>query len=141
MAGPLSVDLRTRIIAAWQSSKFSSWEEIAETFGVGRATVNRLIRRFRETGSVEPSTHGGGVEPLITEEKLLEVFELVQEQPDRTIEELAELYAKQHGVTVSRSTMGRALGRLGLSRKKRPSPRPNATARASSKRAGRSPKS
>jgi hypothetical protein len=43
-------------------------------------------------------------------------------------------------VTVSRSTMGRALGRLGLSRKKRPSPRPNATARASSKRAGRSPK-
>jgi len=40
MVVPLSVDLRTRIIAAWQSSKFSGWEEIAETFGVGRATVN-----------------------------------------------------------------------------------------------------
>jgi transposase len=114
-----SVDLRSRIIAAWQSTTYSSWEEIAETYGVGRATVNRLIRRFRATGSVAPAPHAGGLEPLIPEEKLLEVFELVQEQPDRTVEELAALYSEQSGVTVSRATMGRALERLGLSRKKK----------------------
>lgn len=116
MADPLSVDLRSRIIAAWQSATYSSWKEIAETYGVGRATVIRLIRRFRATGSVAPAAHAGGLEPLIPEERLLE-FELVQEQPDRTIEELAVLYSEQSGVTVSRATMGRALERLGLSRK------------------------
>src|SRR5947208_3321840 len=60
MAGPLSNDLRERIIAAWQSRQYGSWEQIADTFRVGRATVDRLIRRFRMTGSVDPAPHGGG---------------------------------------------------------------------------------
>jgi len=135
---PLSADLRSRIIAAWQSGEHSSWDQIAATFRVGRATVNRLIRRFRETGSVEPAPHAGGVEPLVSEEGLLEVWELVQERPDRTVDEFADEYAKQTGVRVSRATMGRALERLGLSRKKRRSRPASASGRPSSKHAPRS---
>jgi transposase len=59
------LDLRSRVIAASQSGDHGSWEELAATFRIGRATVNRLIRRFRETGSVEPAPHGGGLEPLM----------------------------------------------------------------------------
>jgi transposase len=135
---PLSSDLRSRVIAAWQSGEHSSWDELAATFRIGRATVNRLIRRFRETGSVEPAPHAGGMEPLIPEESLLLVWELVQARPDGTVEEFADEYAKLTGVRVSRATMGRALERLSLSRKKRPSRLQSATGRASSKRAPRS---
>lgn len=138
MPAPLSTDLRLRVIAAWQSGEHGSWEELAATFRIGRATVNRLIRRFRETGSVEPAPHAGGPGPLIPEESLLAVWELVQDRPDATVEEFADEYAKLTGVRVSRATMGRALERLSLSRKKRPSPRPSVTDRASSRRAPRS---
>lgn len=141
MAQPLSRDLRERVIEAWQSETFESWQQIADTFGVGRATVNRWIRLFRETGGVAAATHGGGVDHLIPEDKLLQVWELVDEQPDRTVEELATLYFEGHGVQVSRATMGRALARLGLSRKKRPSCRANAIARASLRRAPASSRS
>ena len=118
MPQPLSKDLRERVIAAWQSRTYSSWNEIADTFGVGRATVNRWIRRFRVTGGVDAAPHGGGIEHLIPEDRLLAVWELVEEQPDRTVEELAGVYHETYGVSVSRATMGRALARLGVSRKK-----------------------
>jgi len=54
---PLSLDLRRRIIRAWQEDN-PSVEELAERFAVGTATIKRLTRRFRETGSVEPRSHG-----------------------------------------------------------------------------------
>lgn len=138
MPAPISLDLRERIIAAWQSDEYSSWEQIAATFQVGRATVNRLIRLYRQTDSVEPAPHGGGLDHLIPDEDLLRVWELVEEQPDRTIEEFADEYARRTGVRVSRATMGRALERLELSRKKRHSRRASGTVRASSSRARRS---
>jgi transposase len=52
------LDLRTRIIEAWQAEKLLV-PELASRFKVGTATVKRFIRRFRETGSVEPLPHGG----------------------------------------------------------------------------------
>ena len=141
MPQPLSKDLRDRVIAAWESRTYGSWHEIAETFGIGRATVNRWIRLFRTTDALDPVGHGGGTDHLIPEDKLLEVWELVQELPDRTVDELADAYRATSGVSVSRATMGRALSRLGLSRKKRPSCRANVTARASSRPAPASSRS
>jgi hypothetical protein len=46
LPAPLSLDLRSRVIAAWPSGEHGSWEELAATFRIDRATVNRLIRRF-----------------------------------------------------------------------------------------------
>jgi transposase len=106
------LDLRLRVIATWQSGDHGSWEELAATFRIGCATVNRLIRRLRETGSVEPAPHGGGLEPLIPEESLMAVWELVQARPDGAVDEFADEYAKLAGVRVSRATMGGALARL-----------------------------
>jgi transposase len=50
---PLSLDLRRRIIRAWQEEK-PSVGELADRFVVETATIKRLTRRFRETGSVDP---------------------------------------------------------------------------------------
>lgn len=126
---PLSLDLRRRIIRAWQKEK-PSVEELAQRFSVGTATVKRLTRRFRETGSVEPLPHGGGQRPRIPAEKLLRVQRLVEANPDWSIEELAAAYNKQEGTSLSRSTMDRAVRRLGFTRKKSPSLPRNATPHA-----------
>jgi transposase len=142
---PLSLDLRHRIVGAWQKEK-AGVPELAERFQVGTATVKRLIRRFRDTGSVEPLPHGGGQRPKIPAGKLERVRKLVEAYPDWSVDELAETYNRQEGTDLSRSTMVRALSRLGFTRKKRPwSPR-NATpnvlrpgARASSRRSEPSP--
>jgi transposase len=49
---------------------------------------------------------------------LQKVQQLVDEQPDATTEELADELARKHAIAVSRPTMGRALQRLNLTRKK-----------------------
>lgn len=117
MPEPLSMDLRKRIVAAHARGDQSS-DELAELFQVGRATVNRLVKRFREKGSVAPNPHAGGREKRLTggdEEKLLE---LVTERADATIPELVSGLADRTGKRVSTSTMSRALARLGFTRKK-----------------------
>jgi transposase len=120
---PLSLDLRRRIIQAWKTEKLRV-PELAKRFSVGTATVKRLIRRFRETDSVEPLPHGGGQRPRIPAEKLPLVQRLLEANPDWSVEELTAAYNRQVGTDLSRSTMVRAVARLGFTRKKSPwSPR------------------
>src|SRR5574342_447898 len=142
---PLSIDLRRRIVQAWPAEK-RSVPELASRFTVGTATVKRLIGRFKDTGSVEPRPHGGGQKPKIPPGKLARVERLLRANPDWTIEELARAYSQEPGAKVSRSTMDRAVRRLGFTRKKSPwSPRsatPTASApgaTASSKQSAPSP--
>src|SRR5438046_10499987 len=52
MAAPYSMDLRKRVMKAWDAS--GDADEVAATFGVSRAWVHRLAQRQRETGSLEP---------------------------------------------------------------------------------------
>ena len=116
---PLSIDLRSRIIRAWQKERLGA-PELASRFTVGTATVKRLIRRFRETGSVEPRPHGGGQRPKIPAEKLPRVQQLLEANPDWSVEEFTAAYNRQDHVKVSRSTMDRAVRRAGFTRKKVP---------------------
>jgi transposase len=114
------MDLRTRIVEARERGD-ETLEELAERFGVGRASVVRLTRRYRERGEVEPDQLGGVRKRLIEDDKLDDVHIVVEEQPDRTLPELARAFEKRTGILVSRQTMGRAVRRAGLTRKKRPS--------------------
>jgi transposase len=124
MPGPLSSDLRERIVLAYEEGD-KTRDEVAELFQVGRASVNRLVRRYRETGTLDPSPHGGGKPRKITSrgEKVLRA--LVEERPDATIPEFVRLMVDRAKLTLSTSTMSRELARLGLSRKKRPSSPPS----------------
>jgi len=120
MPEPLSLDLRERIVAAYERGDLTR-DQVAELFRVGRASVNRLVRRFRETGSVEPSPHGGGKPRKLTArgEKVLRA--LVSEFPDATIPEFVGLLLERAKLAVSTSTVSRELARLGFTRKKSPS--------------------
>ena len=58
MAGPLSIDLRERVVNAVVVEGMSR-RAAAKRFGVGVSTAIDWVARFRATGSVEPGQMGG----------------------------------------------------------------------------------
>jgi transposase len=91
-----------------------------------QATVNRVLRLHRETGSVAPRPRGGGnFSPLRGE-----VLALVKERPDATATELTDALIDRALVQTSPSSVKRALRRLNYSRKKRRSSPSSATRRS-----------
>ena len=107
----LSNDLRERIVQA-RENKEGTYKELAERFNVGSATIFRICKRFRQTGSVEPRPHGGGRQHLINEDGLHTLLELKEKYPNSTTTELSEKYVSMTNTKVSRSTVARALKRL-----------------------------
>jgi len=128
MAEPVSVDLRTRIVDAHAAGE-GSYDELAARFQVGRATISRVLRRFRERGNVAPDGHGGGQPPKIEPEEYPKLRALVAEQPDRTVEQISGAWELATGVSVSRSAMMRTLRKAGLTWKKNGSDHPSNSGR------------
>lgn len=128
---PTPEQLRAAIVRAFHEQGMS-YEEIAELLGVGEATVSRVLRLHRETGSVAPRPRGGGNFSPIRGEVAGELSALVAERSDATVKELATELAQRIGVKTSRSSVLRALHRLGFTRKKSPSSPKRGIARTSS---------
>lgn len=128
----LSMEIRERIVAAHQRG-LGSYKHIAEVLGCGVASVSRVLRRNRETGSPAPLPHAGGGDPKIDVKGLAMLKRWVEKKPDMTLEELKGRHnACRSTQNVSRATIGRAVrDRLGLVRKKRRIVRPKETARMS----------
>lgn len=117
MPAPLSSDLRERVIRAWQSG--STYEQCAARFSIGRATVDRVIRRFRKTGAVDPLPHGGGHPRALPVAARHVLADLVQAKPDTTMRELRRAVKELLGIDLSEATIGRELREFGLTLKKK----------------------
>ena len=117
MPAPLSIDLRQRIIAAYEA-KEGSQRQLAKRFKVSLSVIRDLLRHYRETGTVQPKPHGGGAVAKLRKEQLPIVAALVTAQPDAFLRELCERFAGQTGVEVSVSTMQQAVCKLKLRVKK-----------------------
>ena len=100
-----------------------TYEEIAELTGVGRATVNRVLRLQRETGDLAAAAPGGGNFSPIRGKVADRLRALVNEMPDATVKEFAQALKRAEDLATSRPSVQRALTRMGYSRKKRPSSR------------------
>jgi len=119
MGWAYSLDLRERVVGAFDAADMTD-EQVAEVFQVGEATVHRWKRLKRETGSLVPRpARGGGMPPRVAPEKYDLVREIVREEPDLTIAEIAWEFHRRTGRGVSPAAMGRTLKKLGLTRKKR----------------------
>jgi len=118
MPAPLSVDLRQRILTAYEA-KEGSQRQLAERFKVSLSFIRDLMRHYRDTGSVQPKPHGGGAVAKLGKEQLPIIEALVKAQPDALLTELCERFAGQTGVEVSLSTMQRVVCQLSLSVKKK----------------------
>ncbi len=112
-----SIDLRQKVVEAYDRGVVSQ-RQIAETFGVSRSFVEKLLHRRRTTGDIAPLPHGGGGKPVLDDEALTLVRQLVKEEPDATLEELCGAVHRQRGVRVSVSNMCTRLKHMGLPRKK-----------------------
>jgi transposase len=107
---PYSKDLRIRVLAA--VDRGMPREEVAESFSVSVPTIKRWLKRRRETGDVEaepipgrPSRKGRALEGWLPEH--------LGKNPDLTLEEHREAFEEvNEGMSVSASTVGRAIGRL-----------------------------
>ena len=117
MPAPLSMDLRQRIIAAYEA-KEGSQRQLAKRFKVSLSFIRDLMRHYPETGTVQPKPHRGGAVAKLGKEQLPLVEALVTAQPDALLKELCERFAGQTGVGVSVSTLQQAVCKLKLSVKK-----------------------
>src|SRR3954453_12150882 len=111
---PYSQDLRERILETVRRGD-GSLRQIARRFLVSVSFVTRLLRTHRSTGSLEPKPHGGGNPAVLGPEDLERLREVIRQQPDATLEECRQ----RLGVDCSLMTISRALGALGLPRKKK----------------------
>lgn len=115
----LSLDLRQRIVDAYLAGE-GSQRALAKRFHVGKNTVERLLKRFKETGSVAPKPHGGGRQRIVKDTDRDLLVGWLEQESDLTQEQLAERFTQEQERPVARSTMGQALQRLAITRKKSP---------------------
>lgn len=108
MAKAYSNDLRERVIKSYESGV--SKEEIINIFIIGMDTLNRWIRKYKETGSVEPCKRTKYRAKKFSDEALLEH---VMKNPSSTLEERAIFFSVKHQSIYAR------MKKLGMTRKKR----------------------
>ncbi len=113
---PLSLDLRHRIVQAVVAQQQSP-REVAERFAVSLATVNRYVYRAR-TNRLTPTPIPGRPRRIGPEQHAV-LWAQLTAHADSTLGEHVRFWAKDQGVTVSESTLSRAIRRLGWTRKKR----------------------
>lgn len=109
----LSMDLRVRIVEAYQNNE-GSQREIATRFGVSVGVVCKLNQQWNDTGCLKPRTANNHGVRKVTAEVEQRLRERLQECPDATLEEL-----RIHvGNVQAPSTIARNLKRMGLTNKK-----------------------
>lgn len=111
-----SVDLRERVIGLWEAGETQG--KIATTLRMSISTVKRYLVRYRQTGRVA-ATVQERMKPRLGEAELKLLETQLATLSDATLSTHAERFAVQTGIVVSASTIGRALRRLGWTRKKR----------------------
>jgi transposase len=106
---PYSKDLRLRVLAA--VDRRVPREEVAKTFSVSVPTIKRWLKRRRETGDVEPkpiparpSWKGVMLQRWLPQQ--------LEANHDLTLEEHREAFEEQMEVSISTTTVGRAIACL-----------------------------
>jgi transposase len=111
-----SLDLRERAVALLDEG--ASSPEVAEMLGVSDSWVRKMRLRRERLGHLMAGSPPGRERKLTIEDQVV-LLQLLDEQPDATLEELVERMARRQKVRVSISTVSRRLIELGLTRKKR----------------------
>jgi transposase len=83
---PLSMDLRKRIVAAYENGE-GSQVVLAKRFAVSPAVVGKLVQQHRKLGTLEPQMHRRGRKPAIAGELQQRLLQHLQQYPDATLKE------------------------------------------------------
>ena len=126
----LSLDLRVRILAAYDEGK-STGEEVARCFRVSLGMVKKLLSQRQRTGDIAPRHRFSGRRPRLVGTHRRALRAALKKQPDLTLRELRETAALECSLPAIHYT----LQAMGLTYKKRRSGRANKTVPTSPKRA------
>ena len=116
-------DLRERILAAHDRGG-STRQEIADRYEVSLGLVKKLLQQRRRTGDIAARHRFSGAKPKITVVHQRQFGRLLAEHPEMTLAELREAV----GVSCTCQAIHYALGRMGLSVRRRRAVLPNKTA-------------
>jgi transposase len=111
-----SEDLRKKIVEALQQRRMNK-SEAARTFGVSLSSVKRYAKAVSEGRSLSPGK-APGKRPLLDQKarRLLEAD--LEERPFAKLSDRREYLRQVAGVSVSESTLSRAIRKMGFGRKK-----------------------
>jgi transposase len=111
-----SEDLRRKIVQALQQRRMNK-SEAARAFSVSLSSVKRYAKAVREGRSLSPGKAPG--KRALLDEKARRLLEAdVQERPFAKLADRREYLKQVAGVSVSESTLSRALRQMGFGRKK-----------------------
>jgi transposase len=119
-----SEDLRSRVVSAVEGGM--SKAQAARTFSVSLSSVKRYVDKANHGESLAPKKRPGST-PILDEKARRLLGADLEERPYLTLRQRCEYIEAITGLSVSRSTMCRALARLGSTRKKGYESPPSAT--------------
>ena len=133
MAYGYPLELRERVV---RSIVEDDWTlaEASETFDVCIRTISLWLKRWRAKKTLAALPQGGGAERKVTVEAEGWLEQWLTQDCDLSQDQLVERLAEK-GVVVDRSTVSRALERMGWTRKKKVSSRPSISRPKSKRRA------
>ena len=113
---PYSDDLRSRVLQACDEGERPG--RVAKRFRIGRASVYVWLKQRRAEGRCRPKKMGGGPQPVIRDAVEATLKRLVESDNHLTLAHYRDKLADETGTRVHPWTVGRALRRLRLTRKK-----------------------
>ena len=88
MAKPISNDKREAIIKHKKAGESES--NICKWLFIHPRTVQRVWKKYKETGNYEPNPLNNGRKPMVSKETMDKVVLKIQEEPDMTLQELID---------------------------------------------------
>ena len=119
MAAAYSIDLRKKILSAWQG-KEDSQRNLAKRFKVSVSFIKDLLRNYKETGEITAKPQGGDHRSKLKEKEQELLRKMIQEKTDIYLREIQNTIQEKTGIEVSISSLCRTLKKLELRRKKKP---------------------
>lgn len=113
-----SVDFREKILEIKNKERLSI-RQLAQRFGVAKSFVQKIVKQYQETGSLNPRRPGGGNTPKLNEEQVLIFKEILESNNDFTLEELKDELLKRTRISVSTTTIWKLTKKLNYSFKKK----------------------
>ena len=113
---PTSIDLRERIVAAYDADE-GTRQRIADRFKVSLGLVKKLLAQRKELGTIEPQYQNVGRNPAFDGENLKQLDKFLQKHTDATLIEIQEHFSGC--VSCSIQAIANTLKRLGWRYKKK----------------------
>jgi transposase len=111
-----SLDLHTRVLAATDGGMARA--NAVRTFQISLGSIKRWLHLRQSRGSLAPKPRTGKTASISAAQMATLRFQLEQ-FPEASLAEHAQRWNANHATELSPSTLGRAIRRLGGSRKKR----------------------